>query len=124
LQQLTAGVSARLKIDCRLECPQPVFVRDNPVATHLYRIAQEAVNNAVKHGRANVILVTLMTSDSRIELKVTDNGIGLRSASKRAGGMGLHILNYRARTIGGVLSIERANGGGTTVSCSVSQQGA
>jgi PAS domain S-box-containing protein len=122
LQQLTAGVSGRLKIDCRLECPQPVFVRDNSVATHLYRIVQEAVNNAVRHGRANVITVELKTTDSRIELRVTDNGIGLRSTSKRVGGMGLHIMNYRARTIGGVLSIEQANGRGTTVYCSVSQQ--
>jgi PAS domain S-box-containing protein len=118
LQQLAAGVCARTKVNCRLDCPQPVFVRDNAVATHLYRIAQEAVNNAIKHSHAGSILIQLKTSRNRIELKISDDGIGITDSLPPTGGMGLHIMNYRAQAIGGTLNIERADGHGTIVSCS------
>jgi PAS domain S-box-containing protein len=121
LQQLAAGVSARARVQCRVDCPQPVLVRDNTVATHLYRIAQEAVNNAVKHSRAGSILIELKTNHNRIELKVSDNGMGIPASRKPAGGMGLHIMNYRAQAIGGTLNIERAVAHGTIVSCSAPQ---
>jgi PAS domain S-box-containing protein len=121
LQQLAAGTCARTKINCRMECPQPVLVRDNAVATHLYRIAQEAVNNAVKHSRAGSILIQLKASHSRVELKVRDDGIGIPVAPDSTRGMGLHIMNYRAQAIGGALNIEPAPKHGTIVSCSVPQ---
>jgi len=121
LQQLAAGVCARARVDCRMECPQPVSVPDNAVATHLYRIAQEAVNNAVKHSRAGSILIQLKASRNRIELKISDDGIGITVPSHSAGGMGLHIMSYRAQAIGGTLNIESAGGHGTIVSCSAPQ---
>jgi PAS domain S-box-containing protein len=121
LHQLAAGVCARTGVQCRVDCPQPVLVRDNTVATHLYRIAQEAVNNAVKHSRAGSILIELKTNHNRIELKVSDNGMGIPASRNPAGGMGLHIMNYRAQAIGGTLNIERAAGHGTLVSCSAPQ---
>jgi signal transduction histidine kinase len=121
LQQLAAGVESRLKTRCRFDCPQPVFVSDNAVATHIYRIAQEAVNNAVKHGKASLITIGLSATEERIELKVSDNGGGISVPAGSAGGMGLHIMNYRARTIGGTLQIGRATGGGTVVLCSAPQ---
>lgn len=121
LRQLAAGVSARARVHCRVDCPQAVLVRDNVVATHLYRIAQEAVNNAVKHSRAASILIELKNNHNRIELRVTDDGIGLPVSRKPTGGMGLHIMNYRAQAIGGALSIERATGHGTIVTCSAPQ---
>jgi PAS domain S-box-containing protein len=124
LRQLAAGVSARARVQCRVDCPQPVLVRDNPMATHLYRIAQEAVNNAVKHSRAGSILIELKNNHNRIELKVSDNGMGIPASRKPTGGMGLHIMNYRARAIGGTLNIERAAGHGTIVSCSAPQSSA
>ena len=124
LRQLAAGVSARARVRCRVDCPQAVLVRDNAVATHLYRIAQEAVNNAVKHSRAASILIELKTHQNRIELKVSDNGIGIPVSRTPAGGMGMHIMNYRAQAIGGTLSIERAAGHGTIVSCSAPQPSA
>jgi two-component system CheB/CheR fusion protein len=104
-----------------MDCPQPVLVRDNTVATHLYRIAQEAVNNAIKHSRAGSILIELKTENNRIELKVSDDGIGIRLGPKPTGGMGLHIMKYRAQAIGGTLTIERAPRHGTIISCSAPQ---
>ena len=124
LRQLAAGVCARARVHCRVDCPEPVLVRDNTVATHLYRIAQEAVNNAVKHSRAGSILIELKTSQNRIELKVSDNGIGIPVSRPPTGGMGLHIMNYRAQAIGGTLNIERAARHGTVVSCSAPQPSA
>ena len=124
LRQLAAGVCARARVHCRVDCPEPVLVRDNTVATHLYRIAQEAVNNAVKHSRAGSILIELKTSQNRIELKVSDNGIGIPVSRHPTGGMGLHIMNYRAQAIGGTLNIERAARHGTVVSCSAPQPSA
>jgi len=120
LEQLADSVASRSKINCRFDCPQPVSVNDNIVATHLYRIAQEAVTNAVKHGKANSIVIQLCAVENRIELKITDNGIGI-PVSRNSTGMGLHIMNYRARTIGGSLEIERAPNGGTIVFCSARQ---
>jgi PAS domain S-box-containing protein len=123
LEQLAATVSARARVSCRLECPQPVSLRDNVVATHLYRIAQEAVNNAIKHGQAKSIVVRLIAEGDSIELSVTDDGVGLpeTTASDGLGGMGMHIMDYRARTIGGTLSVRRGEAGGTVVSCVMRQ---
>jgi PAS domain S-box-containing protein len=118
LQQLAEGVGARARVNCRMDCPHPVFVRDNTVATHLYRIAQEAVNNAIKHSRAGSILIALKTESDRIELKISDDGIGIPVSRNPTGGMGLYIMKYRAQAIGGTLTIERAPGHGTIVSCS------
>jgi PAS domain S-box-containing protein len=122
LEHLAAGVSSRLKIDCRLDCPRSVFVNDIALATHLYRIAQEAVNNAIKHSGARSIQIQLRTAGQRIELKVSDNGAGIPLPLGSTSGMGLHIMEYRARTIGGILNIELRPGGGTVVSCAVPQQ--
>ena len=117
LEHLAATVSSRSKFECRVECAAPVPLRDNAVATHLYRIAQEAVNNAVKHSRASQILISLGTREGRVELRVTDNGVGIPASLAPSGGMGLHTMEYRARTIGGTLSVERGPNGGTVVSC-------
>jgi len=121
LQQLAAGTCTRTRVKCRMECPQPVSVPDNAMATHLYRIAQEAVNNAVKHSRAGLILIQLNAGHDRVELKISDDGFGINVPLPSTGGMGLHIMNYRAQAIGGVLSIEPAPGHGTIVSCSAPQ---
>ena len=121
LQQLAASVSSRFKVDCRVDCPQPMSVHDNAAATHLYRIAQEAANNAIKHGKVGSILIRLRNIENRLELRISDDGVGISGVRNPTGGMGLHIMNYRARTIGGVLHIERAPGGGTVVTCSIQQ---
>lgn len=124
LQQLADSVASHSGLSCRFQCLQPVSVRDNAVATHLYRIAQEAVTNAIKHGRPGRITVHLKTTEARIDLKITDDGIGLGVPVKTSAGLGLHTMNYRARTIGGVLTIGPAPGHGVEISCSVPQQSA
>jgi signal transduction histidine kinase len=118
LEELAIQVSARARISCRVESPEPVSVRDNVLATQLYRIAQEAISNALKHGLARQICIRIAMSENKLELSVTDDGIGIAAVEDSAG-MGLHIMKYRARTIGGNLQISRKNGGGTIVSCCV-----
>jgi PAS domain S-box-containing protein len=121
LRELAANVRARFQVDCRARVSAPALVHDNAVATHLYRIAQEAVNNAVTHSKAKRISIQLITAGGRIELNVADDGTGMPDLPKTQRGLGLHIMDYRARTIGGTLVIGRAPGGGTVVSCCARQ---
>jgi signal transduction histidine kinase len=90
---------------------------DEQTAIHLYRIAQEAINNATRHGRARNILVFLEAVDHSISLRVLDDGVGVSDSCSE--GVGLRIMRYRARSIGGEVTVERRNGPGTTVSCTV-----
>ena len=99
-----------------------VTVEDNIVATHLYRIAQEAVTNAVKHGGAKKILLRLAESEDKCILAITDDGCGLTETFLKNKGTGLQIMNYRAATIGASLKIGRAGRRGVCVSCSFSKQ--
>lgn len=92
----------------------------NDHLVQLYRIAQEAVANAVKHARPGQITVSLACGpDRRLTLAVRDDGIGRRMAPRTSGGLGLSMMAYRARTIGATLSIDDAEGGGTVVVCSL-----
>ena len=88
------------------------------VATHLYRIAQEAITNAVKHGRAKSIVVNLNSSADRATLTITDDGAGFPAGASATGGLGLRIMKYRAEMIGASLRIGPADSKGTTVACS------
>ena len=117
LQQLTVTVSNLFQVDCRFECAEPILVGDNGAATHLYRIAQEAINNAIKHGKAREVSVRLRRDASSVQLVVTDHGAGFPKDLPRNGGMGLQIMKYRAGMIGASLEIRPANGRGTSVVC-------
>ena len=86
-------------------------------ATHLYRIAQEAITNAVKHGNATHIDIKCAIADGLLELTVADNGTGIPPRATERGGLGLHIMSYRARAIGGDLSVVALAAGGTLVRC-------
>jgi signal transduction histidine kinase len=87
-------------------------------ATHLYRIVQEALTNAVRHGRASRIMLTVMSADSHIDISIRDNGRGmLPPAGARSAGIGLKTMSYRAEMLAGELSILPARGGGTIVRC-------
>ncbi|MFN0079064.1 MAG: ATP-binding protein [Prosthecobacter sp.] len=92
---------------------------DNPEASmHLYRIAQEAVANAVRHSSARQIVISLQLTGSELELRVEDDGTGMTDRSPDAGeGMGLRTMRYRAQALGAVLEIKPRAGGGTTVRC-------
>ncbi|HWH68319.1 MAG TPA: ATP-binding protein, partial [Candidatus Sulfotelmatobacter sp.] len=114
--------SDRFKIQCICAAPSRRLQCDMTAATHLYRIAQEAVNNALKHSGAQAISIRLTEPDGGIELAISDNGRGLPDAPARGAGMGLHIMDYRARSIGGKLLV-RGGSKGTVVSCRLPHQG-
>jgi two-component system sensor kinase FixL len=118
LHELAAHLQKLFHVECRLECPEPVLIQNNLFATHLYRIVQEASNNAVKHGQAKHILISLKPAGDRIALTVTDDGAGFSNDSKKNGGMGLHIMKYRASVVDASLEVRSGHdGAGTTVSC-------
>jgi PAS domain S-box-containing protein len=118
LQELAANVQKLFRVGCRIECPRPVLIRNNVFATHLYRIVQEAINNAVKHGRAKNILISLKPAGDRFALTVTDDGAGFSDETKKTGGMGLHIMKYRASVLDAALEVRsNIDGLGTSVIC-------
>jgi signal transduction histidine kinase len=86
-------------------------------ATHLYHIAQEAVNNAIKHGGAKNIVIRLAVEDDHAKLCIVDDGSGIPEDRGNTLGMGLHIMGYRSSMIGGRLEIERNESRGTTICC-------
>ena len=95
-----------------------MLIRNNIFATHLYRIVQEAINNAVKHGKAKRIVISLKPAGNHIVLAVTDDGAGFSNENKKNGGMGLHIMKYRAGVVGALLEVRSGtDGAGTTVEC-------
>lgn len=104
-------------LSCRFDCDEPVTVRDNTTATQLYRIAQEAVTNAVRHARPAHIRIALGRREGRIHLEVTDDGRGLPEPLDERASRGLRIMRYRAGLIGASLSIGRAGEMGTSVLC-------
>lgn len=104
-------------INCDFECAQPVRIEDNETATHLFRIAQEATTNALKHGAPRHVKISLEREQTQIILRIRDDGIGISSAAWQAHGMGLKTMQYRAALIGATLSIVPVESGGTLVTC-------
>lgn len=128
LEELAAATDELENVACRFICSDPVVVANNTTASHLYRIAQEAVSNALRHGRADQIVISLLGKNGQVTLEVSDNGLGFDPASgRRSGsagdGMGLRIMDYRAGIIGGELHIERKQDKGMLVRCSVLRAG-
>lgn len=104
-------------VRCRFDWSGPIGPLGEDVAVHLYRIAQEAVHNAIKHAHPDHIEVALHSADHVIVLAVHDDGVGIASDSARQGGLGLHIMQYRVRLIGAALRISAGPEGGTVVRC-------
>ncbi len=117
LNSLTANAAKLFCLACSFECPRPVLVENPTMATHLYRIAQEATGNAIKHAQAKSIVVSLKQSDGELTLTIKDNGRGFSRGSIAMEGMGLRIMEYRADMIGGMLRVDSTVGKGTTVAC-------
>src|SRR5213592_4678886 len=105
------------KIPCRLEIKPAFRIDDDAAASHLYRIAREAVINANKHSQARKIVIRLERVENEMVLRVIDNGVGFPSEPKTKRGLGAHIMGYRARLIGARLEIDTPKTGGTRVSC-------
>jgi PAS domain S-box-containing protein len=122
LQELAAYTEKMFRVHCEFACDKPVLVHKHDAATHLYRIAQEAVSNAIRHGKAKRITISLAALGDRTVLTVKDDGIGLPSDLSKARGMGLRIMRYRATMVGGSLSVQRDPAGGAKVVCSIQKQ--
>ena len=118
LKDLGTTAEKLFNITCRLEADETIGVRNRTVAHHLFRVAQEAINNSVKHGRATQVVMNLRTDGDILTLTVTDNGIGLPEDAAQSKGLGLRIMSYRAQKIGGTLNISRGDEGGTVLTCS------
>lgn len=122
LSDLVAKITEQYGVKAVFQCDASTELRDNFVATHLFRIAQEAVTNAVKHGRATHIDVSLAVDDKFITLTLIDDGVGISDQLITGFGMGLKIMTYRAALIGGTIQIGRADQLGTRVTCSVRRE--
>jgi PAS domain S-box-containing protein len=120
LEDLARSTEQRAGIRCQFQAPQAVAVEHQSTAIHLYRIAQEAVANAVRHARASTIRIGLSLHGEALVLEIEDDGTGLDTKRRgHASGMGLYIMDYRARSIGASLRLGPAARGGTRVSCSL-----
>ena len=125
MQALASNVESLFKVVCTFHADEPCLVPSDSdeTASHLYRITQEAINNALKHGKAKRIAITYTHDDQakRRTLSIADDGSGIRQLP-RAGvvtkGMGLQIMRYRAEAIGGRLHVARGTNNGTVVSVS------
>ncbi len=117
LQVWASEVESIFGISCRFECDTEVLIYDDTMATHLYHIAQEAVNNAIKHGAPRNILIRLSASNKVGTLLIQDDGSGIAENRGSSPGMGLNIMNYRANMIGGALEITPGPAQGTVVTC-------
>lgn len=118
LRELAARTDDLHGITCAFKCEQPAEVAESFTATHLYRIAQEAITNALKHARAEHILIALESESGQPILQVADDGAGF-NLSDRNEGMGLKTMQYRASLIGANLTISPIDTGGTLVTCKV-----
>ncbi len=119
LENLAASVRDLFRVSCRFKCSRPVLLAENIVATHLYRIAQEAVTNALKHGRSKRIDIVLSATPEQTMLEVRDDGVGFEKGVPPHKGLGLRTMTHRAGKIGGTLLIRKGDRGGTEVACTV-----
>jgi signal transduction histidine kinase len=117
LSDLLANAEVIFHIHCELEQHGDTSTVKPPASVHLYRIAQEAISNAAHHGRAKQIMLQLDVSADSLVMQISDDGTGMQQSSPSTNGMGLRIMQYRARMIGASIEVCRAERCGTTVTC-------
>jgi PAS domain S-box-containing protein len=117
LKKWASEVEGLFHIGCSFQCEKPLQIHDANLATHLYRIAQEAVNNAIRHGRSRNIVIGLSGKNGTGSLTIQDDGEGFREKQADHPGVGLSIMNYRADMVGGSLKVQTNEGRGVTVTC-------
>jgi signal transduction histidine kinase len=135
LEELALTTQLRTHVRCAFKGDRAIQIRDNEVATHLFRIAQEAVHNAVKHASAKRISIALTKPRGHVTLGIRDDGTGIANgngtvegnggssdSTARLGGLGMRIMHYRANVIGAHLSVETAGTGGTLVRCTLKRE--
>lgn len=114
LRELVANTKLLYQVGCTLECRKIVDMHDPMIVINMYHIAGEAVQNAIRHGKADQIVIELDVEGGNIRLSIRDNGIGMANSTD-ASGMGIRIMTYRAKLVGASFSIESVKGNGTTV---------
>lgn len=117
LQEMARNVEERTGIRCEVNWQENLVILNEDVVMHLFRIAQEAIQNAVKHADPIRIEVSLRRISETVQLAIEDNGKGLSPSEKPVKGLGLRIMAYRAGIIGGTLKIESPSFGGTRIIC-------
>jgi len=122
LQEMATATSDQFHVRCVCQTLEAVPLRDEATASHLYRIAQEAVRNAVRHGAATRIWISLAKVNGAVTLAIVDNGAGLPPPSTRGRGMGLRIMAHRSQMIGAVFLAESRAEGGTRILCSLANE--
>jgi signal transduction histidine kinase len=118
-QELAANSSALFNVQCRFECHEDGPLPEVEVASHLYHIAEEAIVNSVRHGKAKNIVISFDATEEEWVLNITDDGAGLPADFQKNKGMGLRIMAYRADLIGGAFSVGRQAARGTHVTCTL-----
>jgi signal transduction histidine kinase len=121
LDELASSTSKLAGISCTFICVGPVQIRDNTGAVHLFRIAQEALSNATKHGHAKAVVIALEACDGALSLRVSDDGVGFDQTRSERKGMGLNIMRYRARMLAGTLETQSNSPRGTMVTCTIAR---
>ncbi len=119
LTRLCASMTELFGTPCHLKYSPGVDLTDEGVAIHLYRIAQEALSNAIHHSNCKAVHISVEQGAEGLILAVSDNGKGLPGATVGSDGMGMHIMEYRASMIGGSVAFESERDRGTTVRCTV-----
>jgi len=118
LDELVLNTENNLGVSCTFECDRKVLSYDYSVKTNLYRIAQEAINNAIKHANPKNIVVKILLENGKTIFQVKDDGDGIKEGLNRKKGLGLRTMRYRANLIGASLNIRKDINGGTIVDCS------
>lgn len=119
LQELAGNAAQLFHVKCECHTDGAVVLQDATAATHLYRIAQEAITNAVKHGHAKKIVIELTAPREACRLSITDDGTGFSMGNRGTEGMGLRTMKYRATMIGASLEVHSTANKGTTVICTI-----
>jgi len=122
LRELATSMSRGSQVVCEVDCSDALVVKEPAAATHIYRIAQEAVQNAVKNAEATRVLIALFQVGDTIQLRVSDNGHKPVADESQQFEAGLNIMRYRAGVAGGSLEAEFETEGGATISCSFQQK--
>lgn len=117
LEELVSNTQKASRVTCSFICPETILIDNNDIATHLYRIAQEGISNAIKHGKPQNIEVDFTQNDESIILAIRDDGIGMMANFKNAKGIGLKIMKYRAHMMGALFQIKPNTPHGVWLEC-------
>ena len=119
LEELAATVQRQTGVRCHYESHSPPLARDTSTASHLFRIAQEAVRNSIRHAQPTALHLSLTRDNEALVLLVRDNGPGLPQTARQESGVGLRVMAHRAKLIGAEFSLESEPGKGTQIRCRV-----